>query len=392
MVVGQFSQSVDLAIVGSGVAGLAAAIESHARGRSVAVVRHGEGCRLPRSGADPLTAACEAMGIDVLEGDAVLDGDRQLRIPGNMAVPRLRFRRLLLAPDLAPDLAPGAIHASPWSLATTTAAPPAAAAVALVRGGGVAECAAAASLAAAGWTVRLDAGACGLLPEAGAMIRSAVAGRLRDAGVQVLSPAAAAAAEGEAGSPQLVLDAAALRPRIEGLGLEATAVRIDGGRIAVDEQLRTADPRILAAGAAVAGPASEGRWARQGRHAAAVAGGEAAAFHEPLAMHMLPLGAGYAAWCGLTDTQPPAVRCFEGDAGPAARCRLLFDDGGLLAGASLDVASGSAAAAAELLLAVEMAVEAEDLALIARDPGDPAAIAIGRAASVAAMGLAAATA
>ncbi|MHC4810679.1 MAG: hypothetical protein ACYTEV_09980, partial [Planctomycetota bacterium] len=264
---------------------------------------------------------------------------------------------------------------------------PADGAVAMIRGGGVAECAAAASLAAAGWTVRLAPGDAGVLPEAGTMIRGAAAARLRDLGVQVLTAAAAAAAEGEAGSPQLVLDAATLSPRIAGLGLEGTAVRLVGGRIAVDEQLRTDDPRILAAGAAVAGPMAEGRWARQGRHAAAVAAGDAAAFAEPLAMHLVPLGAGYAAWCGVNDIQEPGLRSFEGDAGPAARCRLLLDDGGLLAGAALDVAAGSTAAAAELLLAVEMAVEAEDLALVARDPGDPAAIAIGRAATVAAAAM-----
>ncbi len=388
MVVGQFSQSVDVAIVGAGVAGLAAAIESHARGRSVAVVRHGEGCRLPRRVADPLAAACEAMGIEVLDGDAVLDGDRQLRIPGNMAVPRLRFRRLILTPDLAVPAPADASLASPWSAAVVTAAPPRDGAVALIRGGGVAECAAAASLAIAGWTVRMAPGDAGLLPEAGTMIRGTVAARLRELGVQVLTAVAAAAAEGEAGSPHLVLDAATLSPRIDGLGLEGTAVRLEGGRIAVDEQLRTDDPRILAAGAAVAGPMAEGRWARQGRHAAAVAAGDAAAFDESLAMHVVPLGAGYAAWCGSTDTQPPTLRSFEGDAGPAARCRLLFDDGGLLAGAALDVAAGSAAATAELLLAVEMAVEAEDLALTARDPGDPAAIAISRAAAVAAAAMA----
>jgi pyruvate/2-oxoglutarate dehydrogenase complex dihydrolipoamide dehydrogenase (E3) component len=402
MVVGSFSTSVDVAIIGGGPAGLAAAIESQSRGRSVAVVMHGGGSRLARGGPDPLLAACHALEIDLLDGDAVLDGDRQLRIPGNLVVPRLRFRRLILAPDLAPaGDDPAAL--SVWSRELAEHAPPSPGAIAHVHGDGPAACAAAARLAALGWTVRLMTGETGPLPAADAPVRAAVAAMLHRAGVDVLRPAVAAAAAGEADPPALTITGEKLVARVAGLGLEDTAVQLEGGRIVVDGELRTADPRILAAGAAISGPAAEGCWIRQGVCAAATAAGEAEPYDPALPLHMVPLGAaGFAAWCGLTTLDDPGAPVAVGTAGdlreggdagddddtddaatPAAECRLLLDGGGLIAGASLVARGADPAAAAELLLAVEMAAEPGDLAGIARCPGDIAAVAVDRAARAA---------
>ncbi len=420
MVVGQFSTTVDVAVIGGGPAGLAAALEARARGRSVAVVMHGGGSRLARAGADPLLAACRAAEIDLLDGDAVLDGDRQLRIPSNVGVPRLRFRRLVLAPDLDRPGASGERDGSTpngvsaaaprtigsWSRGLPAETPPAAGAVALVRGGGPAECTAAARLAVRGWAAQLAPGGGGLLPSVDDPVRAATAAMLRAAGVTLLTPALAAAAEGEAEPPSLVVDGIGLVPRVDGLGLEAVAVDLSSGRVAVDEHLRTGDPRILAAGAAVAGPATEGRWMRQGTAAGATAAGEAEPFDEPVPLYLVPLGdLGFVAWCGLSEADAAAagvtIRIAAGSAGPqpaalpdpdaeapvdaadaAATCRLLVDEGGLVVGASL-VARAPEAAARELLLAVEMAAEPGDLAGIARDPGDLAAVAIDRAARAA---------
>lgn len=72
-----------------------------------------------------------------------------------------------------------------------------------------------------------------------------------------------------------VLVAVGRKPRTTDLGLEEAGVEVDEkGFIAVDEQMRTSNPKIFAIGDAVPGPALAHKASHEGVHAAAVAAGD----------------------------------------------------------------------------------------------------------------------
>jgi dihydrolipoamide dehydrogenase len=100
-----------------------------------------------------------------------------------------------------------------------------------------------------------------------------------------------------------VLVAIGRRPGTRNIGLEKTRVELDDrGFVVVDEQMRTADPRIFAVGDVVGGYMLAHKATREGKVAAEVIAGQPSAFDVraiPAVVYTDP----QIAWCGLTEEQ-----------------------------------------------------------------------------------------
>src|SRR6185503_20250818 len=97
-----------------------------------------------------------------------------------------------------------------------------------------------------------------------------------------------------------VLISVGRRPNSRGFGLEATQVEVDAkGFVKIDEQMRTADPHILAIGDVAGEPMLAHKATHEGRVAAEVIAGKSAAF-EPQAIPAVVFTDPEIAWAGLT--------------------------------------------------------------------------------------------
>jgi dihydrolipoamide dehydrogenase len=174
-----------------------------------------------------------------------------------------------------------------------------------------------------------------------------------------------------------ILVAVGRRAATDGLGLERTKARADArGIIAVDERCRTADPHVYAVGDVTGEPMLAHRATRQGRVAAEAIAGRPSAF-DVAAMPAVVFTDPEVAWCGLTESQAAregrAVKVSKfqwaasGRATTLARpdglTKLLVDpESGRLLGAGI-VGPGAGELIAEVTVAIEAALLAEDLAL-----------------------------
>jgi dihydrolipoamide dehydrogenase len=155
------------------------------------------------------------------------------------------------------------------------------------------------------------------------------------------------------------------------LGLDATAVTLDSrGFITIDEQQRTSDQRIYAAGDVAGGIMLAHRAARQGRVAAEVISGKKSAFDVraiPSVVYTEP----QLAWCGLTEEEAKGQgiahkvsRQAESQGRSKGFTKLLThpEDGRIL---GVGMVGGNAEGfIGEAALAIEMGALAEDLALV----------------------------
>lgn len=186
--------------------------------------------------------------------------------------------------------------------------------------------------------------------------------------------------EGDAGGEELfdkVMVAVGRQPNTEGLGLEHTRVHItEPGFIEVDDQLRTAEPSILAVGDVTGPPMLAHRAAHQARTAVEVLSGARAAF-EPRAFPFVVFSDPEIASCGLTQTeagergQEVDVVTFPWAASGRAHTlsrrdgvtKLVCEPGtGRILGAGI-AGVGAGEVLAEAMLAIEMGAVAEDLTL-----------------------------
>jgi dihydrolipoamide dehydrogenase len=174
-----------------------------------------------------------------------------------------------------------------------------------------------------------------------------------------------------------VLAAIGRKPRSEGIGLEATGVKVDEhGFVKVDEQQRTSDEKILAIGDVAGGPLLAHKAFREGKVAAEVIAGERSAFDAraiPSVVYTDP----QVAWCGLTEQEarkrdlPVRVERFPWkfssrattmDASEGLTKMIADRETGRILGLGI---AGRAAESmiAEGVLAVEMGALVEDMAL-----------------------------
>ena len=175
-----------------------------------------------------------------------------------------------------------------------------------------------------------------------------------------------------------VLVAVGRAPATEELGLEETEVtRDDDGFLVVDEERRTRDPRIFAVGDCTAGKGLAHEAMGQGKVAADVIAGEAAAW-DPRAIPAVVYTDPQVAWCGLTEAEAREgggeVRVARFPLAASGRARtmagsatdglvkLMADDHGRLLGAGF-TGPHVESLVAEAALALEMGATAADLAL-----------------------------
>jgi dihydrolipoamide dehydrogenase len=174
-----------------------------------------------------------------------------------------------------------------------------------------------------------------------------------------------------------VLVSVGRRPNSADLGLERTAVAIDEhGFVQVDEQMRTADPRVFAIGDVVGQPMLAHKASHEARVAVEAIAGHKVAF-EPACIPAVVFTDPEVAWCGLTETaakeQKIKVEIARFPWAASGRAMTLDREEGLtkllidpaserILGVGL-VGPGAGELIAEGVLAVEMAALASDLKL-----------------------------
>ena len=277
----------DLVVIGGGTAGLVAAAGAAGLGAKVALVeRHRLGGDCLNTGCVPSKALLHAarrgmdfaaamrhvrdaqaalaphdsaarfasLGVDVFFGDAAFADARTVVVEGGTEVPRLRFRRAVIAtggrpavPDL-PGVDPARRHTSDtiFSLAEQPR-------TLRIVGAGPIGCELAQAFARLGTRVTLTDREPRVLsredPEASAVIARVLE---REGVTLALGPAETGPHDGNRpheGEPgDVVLVATGRRPNVEGLRLEAAGIKAGANGIEVSDILRTTNVRVFAAG------------------------------------------------------------------------------------------------------------------------------------------------
>jgi pyruvate/2-oxoglutarate dehydrogenase complex dihydrolipoamide dehydrogenase (E3) component len=217
---------------------------------AMAHVRQAIGAIEPHDSVESL----HAFGVEVAHGAAVFTGPRTLRVAAEREV---AFRYAVIATGSAPALVPvpGLAEAGPLTSDTVwglTALPERL----VVLGGGAIGCELGQAFARLGSEVTLVEAADRLLPREEPRASALVEERLTAEGVTVRTGYRAAKVDGGAvhgpGDPlpyDALLAVTGRRANTGGLGLEAAGVELsEGGDVRVDDRLRTANPRVYAAG------------------------------------------------------------------------------------------------------------------------------------------------
>jgi dihydrolipoamide dehydrogenase len=365
MVVGEFTQETDLAVLGGGAAGCAAALRAAELGMRPVIVDPGgasphvgwlharvlsDAARLIRTAgqAEPagirfgapvldlgrlrqwaqqigeaLTTQLEQdltdRGIEVIRGQARFEGARQVQVHDGAAL-RLRFKQAIIATGSQALPPAGGWPGSPRVTDARGAAEldrlPASM---LVIGGGPAAVELACAFAGLGSAVCLAAPD-ELLPDADPDLVRPFQRRLGH-GLEVLVRCPAYTLRPLGDAVEVTFDGpgrgAARRfehvvlatgevPRTEGLDLGRASIEVDqSGAIRVDERMTTSNGRVLAVGDVTGGPASAGRAVRQGIVAAEVICGLESAY-DGRAVPSVVFADPPLAWCGLTESAAAA--------------------------------------------------------------------------------------
>lgn len=196
--------------------------------------------------------------VDVFFGEAQFTAPDRIEVAGA----ELRFRRAVIATGASPVLPeiPGLAEAGPLTSETifAMAEPPRRL---LVLGAGPIGCELSQAFAGLGVEVTLVEREPRVLPREDAEASAVLGCALEGSGVTLRMGARVERVSRDGGLTRLhladgagVLDGDALlvatgrKPRLEGLGLEAAGVRVEGGRLVVDDRLRTTNSRVYAVG------------------------------------------------------------------------------------------------------------------------------------------------
>lgn len=334
-----------------------------------------------------LAAVARSKQVEVVGGRAVFEDSRTLRVEGEEPQ-KVRFRHAIVATGSEAGRPPFVTGPGPRVMDAAAAlaladVPPRL----LVVGGDYIALELAQIYAALGSRVDLVVPHAALLPGVDPELVQPLARRCArlfaaihlGAEVRALG-ATASGVEAVIDGKTATFDAAVIpgdrRPRTDGLGLEATgAGRDDGGALVVNEQCRTADPRVWAVGDATGAPMLADRAMRQGRVAAEAIAGRAAAF-DAVAIPAVVFTDPEVAWCGLGHSEAEraghevkVVRFAWAASGraltldhPEGLTKLVVEArSGRILGAGL-VGRGAAELVGEAALAIECALTVEDLA------------------------------
>jgi dihydrolipoamide dehydrogenase len=366
MVMGDLVNEVDVAVIGGGPGGYAAAFRCAVRGLETNVIdadkRLGgaclyEGCipskallhvaavigeaerakefgldfGAPRISLDPLrkwkaervvgklsrglASVAKAKGVQVIGGRGAFEDSRSIRIGGDE--PQVvRFKHAVIATGSLPAQPPGLAITSDRIMDSTAALEvPEIPERLLVIGGGYIGLELGQVYAALGSRVTLVEMTDGLLPGADRDLVQPLARRCEKlfAAIHLKSKVAALKEAGgaieariEGQEPQVfdrVLVAVGRRAVSESLGLETTKVKVtDRGFVPIDEYCRTSDPHIYAVGDVTGEPMLAHRAMRQGKVAAECIAGRPSAF-DNVAVPAVVFTDPEVAWCGLMESQ-----------------------------------------------------------------------------------------
>lgn len=441
MVVGEFTQEVQLAVIGAGPGGYAAAFRAAELGVEASIIDPRDtlggvclhsGCvpsktlahiartiriaheaeqfgvsaasptvdakavrgwidRTIASLAKGLASRAQSLGVEHLAGEASFASAKTLAVRGG-TVPRIKFRRAIIATGASPIPHPALplSHDRIWSPQRALAFDSIPATL-LVVGCDYIALELAQMFATLGSRVTLVTEHNRWLPEADADVIRPVERRMRDALAGLATQTTIASADCDDTGVTIVFDGNSLpdatrfdavivalgqTPNTASLDLKYTDVATDdGGAIVVDEQMRTADPRILAVGDVTGGPMLADRALHQGRVAGEVVAGRDSVFDAqtiPCAVFTDP----QVAWCGLTeqDAAVDDIACTSiklpwGASGLAAGMartdgvtKLIYDPASeLVLGVGI-AGVGASELIAEAALAIEMGATLTDLA------------------------------
>ena len=365
MVMGDRVEDVDVAVIGGGPGGYAAAFRCAGLGLETLVVDTGhrlggaclyEGCipskallhvaavlheaerakdfgvdfGEPRISLDPLrkwktervigklskglAGVAKAKGIQVVGGRAAFDDSRSIRVDGDEPQV-IRFRHAVIASGSAPARLPGfpvGDRVMDSTVALEIAEIPERL---LVIGGGYIGLELGQVYAALGSAVTIVEMTDALLPGVDRDLVQPLARRCEKlfAAIHLGTKVGAVRESGGGIEAELagkgterfdrVLVAVGRRASSEGLGLEHTKIKTDArGVIAVDERCRTVEPTIYAVGDVTGEPMLAHRASRQGRVAAEAIAGRPVAF-DNVAIPAVVFTDPEVAWCGLTEAQ-----------------------------------------------------------------------------------------
>jgi len=438
MVMGDLGRDVDVVVVGGGPGGYTAAFRCAELGLETAIVdaqaRLGGACLYegcipskallhvagligeverarelgvdfgePRVSLDPLrkwkservigrlarglASVAKSKGVEVIGGRAVFESSRQVRVEGDEAH-TLRFAHAVVATGSRPAPLPGiAVEGDRVMDSTAALALPDVPERLLVVGGGYIGLELGQVYAALGSRVVLIEMLDGLLPGVDRDLVQPLARRCqklfaeirlgtRLTGLRATGGGVEASYGDATATFDRVLVAVGRRAATDGLGLERTRAQADArGVIAVDERGGTADPHLYAVGDVTGEPMLAHRAMRQGKVAAEVIAGRAAAF-DNVAIPAVVFTDPEVAWCGLTESEAEragrAVKvarfswAASGRAATLGRAdgltKLIADaDSGRVVGVGI-VGPGAGELIAEGTLAVEAVLTVEDVA------------------------------
>ena len=365
MVMGDLVREVDVAVIGGGPGGYAAAFRCAELGLETVVVDAGkrlggaclfEGCipskallhvaalvhdaerakdfgvdfGEPRISLDPLrkwktervvgklarglASVARGKGVEVIGGRAEFEDSRSVRVTGDEPQ-KIRFRRAVVATGSSPSPLPGVELGGERVMDSTAALEIADVPERLlVIGGGYIGLELGQVYAALGSAVTLVEMTDGLLPGVDRDLVQPLARRCDkafkaihlDTRVADLREAAGGVEVrlgAEAAAFDRVLVAVGRRPQTAGLGLETTRIRLtERGFVEVDERGRTADPHLWAVGDVTGEPMLAHRAMRQGKVAAEAIAGRPAAF-DNVVVPAVVFTDPEVGWCGLTERE-----------------------------------------------------------------------------------------
>ena len=347
MVVGEFTEDADIVVIGGGPAGYACAFRAAELGRDVVLVDPrgtlGGNCLheaciptktvlhaidLTRQSSHPcltgdppsvnadatrkwidritkrlgggLAAAAKAKGVEVLAGHARFLGNREVQVAGEH-VSRFRFKRAVICcggGQQQPANGALTVNALCTSLDRVSG-------TAVVLGNGPWALEAAAICHSMGASTTLVPGSQPVLPGVPTQLIDTIGKacgfdimQTGEASVEATNDGCRITVGEQILDPDVFIDASSKPPNFDGLDLDAAGVDLaEGGWIDTDDRCVTSEPRILAAGTCTESLGDAGMSLAQGRVAAEVIDGRAAAW-DPAAIPTLVFSHPQLAWCG----------------------------------------------------------------------------------------------
>jgi dihydrolipoamide dehydrogenase len=268
-----------------------------------------------------ISGLCRNAKVEVIRGRVEFENSKQLRLHQG-DIDRIKFRRAIVATGSRPVHIPGVNIDDPRVMDSTGALELAdVPKTLLVIGGGYIGLELGQVYAALGSKVTVVEMMDSILAGLDSDVARPLAKRLKDSfeGIHLKTKVAKVTAAKSGLKVQFegadvpkttqfdrILVSVGRRPNTDGIGLEKTAVQIDDrGFIQVDDQMRTADPRLFAIGDAIGNPMLAHKAIREGKVAADVIAGSDARFDNvviPAVVFTDP----EVAWAGLTETEAKA--------------------------------------------------------------------------------------